>query len=132
MYLLKSYFIPSGRHRKGLIELFYRAILQLKQQLALPYLLMWMQLSSPVILFSKLETGLNDPSLDGCFAGLKKITTISATIGAKAACQCVHAALSIAANPTSVAVGGGVGISAQVTEKCGINLGFSIDATVGC
>ncbi|XP_050259244.1 non-specific lipid-transfer protein 1-like [Quercus robur] len=75
------------------------------------------------------KTGnLNDPSFDGCCAGLNKIATISATIGAKAACQCVHAALGIAANPTSVAVG----ISAQVPEKCGINLGFSIDATVGC
>nr|POE98416.1 hypothetical protein CFP56_53163 [Quercus suber] len=71
-----------------------------------------------------LKTGnLNDPSLDGCCAGLKKITTISATIGAKAACQCVHAALSIAANPTSVALGGGVDISAQLMVKCGVNLG---------
>ncbi|KAK9995644.1 hypothetical protein SO802_020330 [Lithocarpus litseifolius] len=78
-----------------------------------------------------LKTGnLNDPSLDGCCAGLKKITTISATIGAKAACQCVHAALSIAANPSSVALPGGVDIFAQVTGKCGIYLGFSTD--VGC
>ncbi|KAL4634170.1 hypothetical protein ACB092_04G179300 [Castanea dentata] len=80
-----------------------------------------------------LKTGnLNDPSLDGCCAGLKKIATVSATVGAKAACQCVHAALGIAANPTSVALGAGVDITAQVTEKCGVDLCFSLNARVGC
>lgn len=71
-----------------------------------------------------LKTGnLNDPSLDGCCAGLNKIATLSTTIGVQVACQCVHAALD-AANT--------VDISAELQEKCGVNLGFSLNATVSC
>lgn len=79
-----------------------------------------------------LKTGnLNDPSLDGCCVGLKNIATLSTTIGVNAACQCVHAALG-AANPTSVVLNDDVDISAQLQGKCGVNLGFSLNATVSC
>ncbi|KAK9995641.1 hypothetical protein SO802_020327 [Lithocarpus litseifolius] len=60
----------------------------------------------------------SDPSPDGCFAGLKNIQTITATVGVEATCQCVHAALALA-NPTSLAiVGGGGDISVQVQINC--------------
>lgn len=73
----------------------------------------------------------SDPSLDGCFAGLKNIEkvssqsfcsdpTITATVGVEATCQCAHAALALA-NPTSLAIvggGGGGDISAQVQINC--------------
>lgn len=72
-----------------------------------------------------LKTGnLNDPSLDGCCAGLKTIATVSATIGVEPACQCVHAALGV--------LNDDVDISAQLQGKCGVNLGFSLNATVSC
>lgn len=69
-------------------------------------------------------------SLKPCCSGLANIKVNANTLGTKATCECVHAALN-ATSTNSLPIGLGVNVATALLATCHVNLGFNLTANTG-